>query len=85
MIYIISRDEPTRQVEPLRPPENSNPGDRIYVEGYESGTPDEVLNPKKKVWEKLQVFVSFLSSLKELRIINILEYEIFIKYLFLIG
>lgn len=55
MVLCASVDEPTRQVEPLRPPENSNPGDRIFVEGYESGTPDEVLNPKKKVWEKLQV------------------------------
>ena len=23
------------------------------MESYETGTPDEVLNPKKKVWEKL--------------------------------
>lgn len=29
-------------------------GDRISVDGY-SGTPDVQLNPKKKVWEKLQV------------------------------
>jgi hypothetical protein len=25
------------------------------VEGYEDGVPDAVLNPKKKVWEKLSV------------------------------
>ncbi len=25
------------------------------MEGYEDGTPDEQLNPKKKVWEKLAV------------------------------
>lgn len=37
------------------PPEGSAPGDRVFVEGYENGSPDEVLNPKKKVWEKLQV------------------------------
>lgn len=52
---IHSSDEPTRAVEPIRPPVNSKPGDRVVVEGYESGTPDEVLNPKKKVWEKLAV------------------------------
>jgi len=31
------------------------PGDRVLVESYEDGTPDDVLNPKKKIWEKLQV------------------------------
>ena len=36
-------------------PEGSQPGDRVFVEGYELGTPDEVLNPKKKVWEKISV------------------------------
>ena len=25
------------------------------MEGYESGNPDEQLNPKKKVWDKLAV------------------------------
>lgn len=41
------------EVEPLNIPEGSKPGDRIYVDGYQ-GTPDAQLNPKKKVWEKLQ-------------------------------
>lgn len=53
MVLCASVDEP-KQVEPLLPPEGGKPGDRIVVEGYESGEPDEVLNPKKKVWEKLQ-------------------------------
>jgi len=38
------------KVEILSPPEGSVPGDRIAVEGYE-GTPDPVLNPKKKIFE----------------------------------
>lgn len=42
-------------MEPLDSPEGSLPGDRVFVEGYESGKPDDRLNPKKKVWEKLQV------------------------------
>lgn len=42
-------------MEPLDPPEGSSPGERVFVEGYESGKPDDRLNPKKKVWEKLQV------------------------------
>lgn len=44
-----------RRVEPLDPPEGSSPGERVFIEGYEAGKPDEKLNPKKKVWEKLQV------------------------------
>lgn len=54
MVLCASIDEP-KQVEPLLPPAESKPGDRIVIEGYETGEPDEVLNPKKKVWEKLQV------------------------------
>ncbi|CAK1542218.1 unnamed protein product [Leptosia nina] len=53
MVLCASVDEP-KQVEPLLPPQDSKPGDRIVIEGYENGEPDEVLNPKKKVWEKLQ-------------------------------
>lgn len=44
-------------MEPLAPPKGSAPGERVFVEGYETGTPDEVLNPKKKVWEKLSVSI----------------------------
>ncbi|XP_031626413.1 tyrosine--tRNA ligase, cytoplasmic [Contarinia nasturtii] len=40
-------------VEPLKIPEGVAPGDKITVEGH-SGSPDVQLNPKKKVWEKLQ-------------------------------
>jgi len=54
MVLCSSREEP-REVEPLSVPEGSQPGDRVSVEGYEEGVADEVLNPKKKVWEKLSV------------------------------
>ncbi|XP_059061231.1 tyrosine--tRNA ligase, cytoplasmic [Achroia grisella] len=53
MVLCASIDEP-KQVEPILVPEGSKPGDRIVVEGYETGEPDDVLNPKKKIWEKLQ-------------------------------
>ncbi|KAK6622937.1 Tyrosine--tRNA ligase, cytoplasmic [Polyplax serrata] len=53
MVLCASVDEP-KSVEVLIPPPGSKAGDRVFVEGYENGTPDEVLNPKKKVWEKLQ-------------------------------
>jgi len=45
------------KVEPLDPPSSCKPGDRVYVEGYEHeklGAPDEILNPKKKIFEQIQ-------------------------------
>ena len=36
-------------IEPVCPPEGSQPGDRIWVEGFEGREPEAVLNPKKKV------------------------------------
>lgn len=42
-------------MEPLDPPAGCCAGERVYVEGYEGGEPDEELKPKKKVFEKLQV------------------------------
>lgn len=53
MVLCASVDEP-KQVETLIPPEGAVPGERVYVENYEGGQPDDVLNPKKKIWEKLQ-------------------------------
>lgn len=55
LLRSLSSEGEPRKVEPLDPPEGSLPGDRVFVEGYESGKPDDRLNPKKKVWEKLQV------------------------------
>ncbi|XP_071442443.1 tyrosine--tRNA ligase, cytoplasmic [Hetaerina americana] len=63
MVLCASVDEP-RAVEPLMPPAGSVPGEKVVVEGYESGTPDEVLNPKKKVWEKIQVDLKTNSDLE---------------------
>ena len=40
------------KVEILIPPSGCVPGDRISFEGF-PGTPDDVLNPKKKIWETL--------------------------------
>lgn len=55
-VYVVcnSEGEPKR-VEPLDPPEGSAPGDRVFADGYASGTPDDELKPKKKVFEKIQV------------------------------
>lgn len=46
LVIFVSEDHTV--VEPLAVPEGSKAGDRIYVEGNQ-GTPDEQLNPKKKV------------------------------------
>lgn len=54
MVLCASRDDP-KEVEPLLVPEGCQPGEQCFIEGYETGTPDEQLNPKKKVWEKLAV------------------------------
>jgi len=54
MVLCGSREDP-REVDPIAPPPGSQPGDKVFVEGYETGAPDEVLNPKKKVWDKLSV------------------------------
>ncbi|XP_008938019.1 PREDICTED: tyrosine--tRNA ligase, cytoplasmic, partial [Merops nubicus] len=37
-----------------KPPAGCSAGERIYVEGYEDGDPEDELKPKKKVFEKLQ-------------------------------
>lgn len=36
------------------PPKSAQVGERVKFPGFE-GEPDDVLNPKKKVWETLQV------------------------------
>ncbi|NWI91396.1 SYYC protein, partial [Pitta sordida] len=54
MVLCASSVGEPRQVEPLDPPAGCCPGERVYVEGYEGGEPDEELKPKKKVFEKLQ-------------------------------
>uniref|UniRef100_A0A3Q3XLE1 Tyrosine--tRNA ligase n=1 Tax=Mola mola TaxID=94237 RepID=A0A3Q3XLE1_MOLML len=55
MLLCASVEGDPRRVEPLDPPEGSALGEKVFVEGFETGKPDDKLNPKKKVWEKLQV------------------------------
>jgi len=59
MLLAASRTnmEGVREVIPLDPPAESQPGARVYVEGFhhsEHGEPDQQLNPKKKVFEALK-------------------------------
>ena len=45
---ILCAETPER-CEIIEPPDDSVPGDRVVCEGY-NGQPDELLNPKKKVY-----------------------------------
>ena len=42
------------QVELVEPPPDAAVGERVSFPGFE-GDPDDVLNPKKKVWETVQL------------------------------
>uniref|UniRef100_T1PIN7 Tyrosine--tRNA ligase n=1 Tax=Musca domestica TaxID=7370 RepID=T1PIN7_MUSDO len=53
MVLCTSNEDHT-VVEPIIVPASAAPGSRLAFEGY-SGKPDDQLNPKKKVWEKLSV------------------------------
>ncbi|KAL9240102.1 hypothetical protein vseg_014360 [Gypsophila vaccaria] len=53
MVLAASDSEHTK-VELVDPPEDAKVGERVTFPGFE-GEPDDVLNPKKKVWETLQV------------------------------
>lgn len=53
MVLAASNAEHT-SVELVTPPEGAPVGERIKFSGYE-GEPDDILNPKKKIWETVQV------------------------------
>ena len=63
-------DDP-RMVEPLLPPADSQVGDKVFFQDFESNAPDEQLNPKKKVWEKLQVLSCMFVAWKYYNIIMV--------------
>ncbi|KAM0250115.1 hypothetical protein ACHAP5_002432 [Fusarium lateritium] len=46
-------DDHKGPVELVTPPESAKAGDRVWFEGWE-GSPEGVLNPKKKIWETFQ-------------------------------
>ena len=50
------------QVELVDPPPSAVVGERVTFQGFE-GEPDDALNPKKKVWETLQVDLQTNSDL----------------------
>ncbi|XBW34880.1 hypothetical protein QEN19_000444 [Hanseniaspora menglaensis] len=42
------------KIEFVNPPAGSQPGDKVFFEGYGAEEPLAVLNPKKKIWETFQ-------------------------------
>lgn len=48
--------------EPLIVPTGSIVGDRIFIEGFNTNTVVPQLNPKKKVWDKIQSDLKTTSS-----------------------
>ncbi|XKL61834.1 hypothetical protein PGB90_001667 [Kerria lacca] len=64
MVLCASLENDTEKIiEPLIPATGSQIGNRVFVEGYETGIPDVMLNPKKKIWEKIQVNLKTSSNL----------------------
>ncbi|KNA12223.1 hypothetical protein SOVF_127940 [Spinacia oleracea] len=61
MVLAASNSEHTK-VELVEPPKDASIGERVKFSGFD-GEPDDVLNPKKKVWETLQVDLSTDSNL----------------------
>ncbi|GER32140.1 methionine--tRNA ligase [Striga asiatica] len=53
MVLAASNNDHTK-VELVEPPQGAIVGERVRFPGFE-GPADEILNPKKKVWERLQV------------------------------
>ncbi|XP_062109223.1 probable methionine--tRNA ligase [Humulus lupulus] len=53
MVLAANNSDHTK-VELVEPPKSAQAGERVTFPGFE-GQPDDVLNPKKKVWETLQV------------------------------
>lgn len=52
MVLAASSSDQTK-VELVEPPQSAHVGERVTFPGFE-GNPDDVLNPKKKVWETVQ-------------------------------
>ncbi|KAI5604345.1 hypothetical protein BDE02_01G282700 [Populus trichocarpa] len=61
MVLAASSSDHTK-VELIDPPQSAVVGERVTFPGFE-GEPDDVLNPKKKVWETLQVDLQTNSDL----------------------
>jgi hypothetical protein len=54
LLVVSDRSEPV-DIELLEPSTESQPGEPVFVDGFSANQTPEILNPKKKIWDKLQV------------------------------
>ncbi|KAG0236661.1 G4 quadruplex nucleic acid binding protein [Actinomortierella wolfii] len=51
---VLAATDDSGKLELVEPPKGSQPGDKCYFGDWKDQTPDEVMNPKKKIWETIQ-------------------------------
>ncbi|KAF9899542.1 G4 quadruplex nucleic acid binding protein, partial [Lobosporangium transversale] len=51
---VLAATDDAGKLELVEPPKGSKPGDKCYFGDWKDEKPDEVMNPKKKIWETIQ-------------------------------
>ncbi|KAF9355020.1 G4 quadruplex nucleic acid binding protein [Mortierella sp. AD094] len=51
---VLAATDDSGKLELVEPPKGSNPGDKCYFGNWKDEAPEEVMNPKKKIWETIQ-------------------------------
>ncbi|KAF8936141.1 hypothetical protein EDD21DRAFT_369493 [Dissophora ornata] len=51
---VLAATDDSGKLELVEPPKGSKPGDKCYFGDWKDESPEEVMNPKKKIWETIQ-------------------------------
>ncbi|KAF9580413.1 G4 quadruplex nucleic acid binding protein [Lunasporangiospora selenospora] len=51
---VLAATDDSGKLELVEPPKGSNPGDKCYFGNWKDEKPEDVMNPKKKIWETIQ-------------------------------
>ncbi|GJJ76901.1 hypothetical protein EMPS_09260 [Entomortierella parvispora] len=51
---VLAATDDSGKLELVEPPKGSKPGDKCYFGNWKEEKPEEVMNPKKKIWETIQ-------------------------------
>ncbi|KAF9974389.1 G4 quadruplex nucleic acid binding protein [Actinomortierella ambigua] len=51
---VLAATDDSGKLELVEPPKGAKPGDKCYFGEWKTEQPDEVMNPKKKIWETIQ-------------------------------
>lgn len=51
---VLAASDDSGKLELVEPPKGSKPGDKCYFGNWKEEKPEEVMNPKKKIWETIQ-------------------------------